>query len=197
MATITRQRIGIANQGQTMALEEFIEADFQEGRLYELARGVIEVTEVPGIPHGRIVHRFGQLFYRYDAEHPGVLNYIAGGGECRIRLPGMQSDRHPDRAVYLNPPPEGPNPWQRWVPAIVVEVVSPGGEHRDYVEKREEYLRFGVLEYWILDPNLRKLTVLQREGDIWAEVQVPIDGIYRTHLLPGLEVRPSELLGAF
>ncbi|CAN5912416.1 hypothetical protein BH23PLA1_BH23PLA1_44520 [soil metagenome] len=195
MATITRQRLGPADHGQPMALEEFIEADFQEGWLYELARGVIEVTEVPGVPHGKTVNRLARMFILYDEDHPGIIDYRVGGGECRIRLPGMQSDRHPDQAVYLSPPPEGSHPWQRWVPAIVVEVVSPGGEQRDYVEKREEYLRFGVLEYWILDPSLRKLLVLQREGDTWAEVQVPIDGTYRTHLLPGLEVRPAQLLG--
>ena len=45
----------------------------------------------------------------------------------------MQSDRHPDQAVYLLPPPDGPRPWTRWVPEIVVEVVSEGGEDRDYV----------------------------------------------------------------
>ena len=136
-----------------MTLDEFIEADFEEGWLYELARGVVDVTEVPGLNHGRIVHRIARLFIHYDDAHPGVINYRAGGGECRMRLPGMQSDRHPDQAIYLVPPPARPQPWTRWVPHIVVEVVSEGGEERDYVEKREEYLRIGVPEYWILDPN--------------------------------------------
>ena len=85
----------------------------------------------------------------------------------------MQSDRHPDQAIYLNPPPAGPSPWSRWVPAIVVEVVSKGGEDRDYVEKREEYLRFGITEYWILDPMLRRLLVLHRAGDVWEERAIP------------------------
>src|SRR3954452_17742387 len=97
MGTTTR-RIGPADHGQSMTLDEFIEADFQEGWLYELARGVIDVTEVPGVPHGRIVRRIAYLFMRYDHAHPGVINYGGGGGECRLRLPGMQSDRHPDQA---------------------------------------------------------------------------------------------------
>ena len=77
----------------------------------------------------------------------------------------------------------------------MVEVVSRGGEDRDYVEKREEYLRAGVREYWILDPTPRTLLVLQRAGDVWQEVLVKADATYRTHLLPGLEVRPGDLLG--
>jgi Uma2 family endonuclease len=193
MATTTR-RVGPADHGRRMTLDEFVDADFEEGWLYELARGVIVVTEVPGLNHGRIVGRVTRLFITYEIHHPDVINYRAGG-ECRLRLPGMQSDRHPDQAIYLDPPPEGPNLWAHWVPHIVVEVVSPGGEDRDYVEKREEYLRAGVGEYWILDPTTRIMHVLRRAGDVWDEVRVPADGLYQTHLLPGLEVRPGELFG--
>src|SRR5262249_13674654 len=143
MSTITR-RIGPADHGQRMTLDEFIEAEFEEGWLYELARGVIDVTEVPGLNHGRRVLRVARLFILYENTHPGVIEYQAGGGECRLRLPGMQSDRHPDQAVYLRRPPPGDNePWIRWVPDLVVEIVSEGGADRDYVEKREEYLRVG------------------------------------------------------
>jgi Uma2 family endonuclease len=194
MATTTR-RIGPADHGQRLTLDEFIEADFEEGWLYELARGVIVVTEVPGPHHGRIVHRLARLFIHYEDEHPGIIDYRAGGGECRIRLPGMQSDRHPDQAVYLLPEPKGRRIWSRWVPQIVVEVVSTRGKRRDYVEKREEYLRIGVSEYWILDPKKRQLLVLQRDGDVWEEVVVLPGNVYQTRLLPGLEVRPEELLG--
>ncbi len=199
MATATRTarkiRIGPADHGRRMTLDEFINADAEEGWLYELARGVVEVTEVPGPSHGRDVRRVARLFDRYDERRPGVIKYLAGGGECRIRLPGMASDRHPDQAVYLDPEPPGPNVWTKWVPHIVVEVVSPRGRKRDFIAKREEYLRMGVHEYWILDPKKRQMHVLARVADTWEEIVVPANGVYRTHLLPGLVVRPPELLG--
>jgi Uma2 family endonuclease len=199
MATVTAPaalRIGPADKGRRLTLEEFIEADWEEGWLYELARGVVDVTEVPGPSHGRIVRRLAALFIEYEKQHPGVITYGAGSGECRMRLPGMISDRHPDQAIYLDPEVVGPKVWTRWVPHIVVEVVSPGGEDRDYVEKREEYLRVGVREYWILDPEQRRMHVLVRAGDVWEEAIVAAAEVYRTNLLPGLEVRPAELLGA-
>lgn len=83
----------------------------------------------------------------------------------------------------------------RWTPELVVEVVSEGGEERDYVEKREEYLRAGVREYWILNPVTRILHALQRAGDVWHEETVAADALYRCPLLPGLEVRPGDLFG--
>ena len=107
----------------------------------------------------------------------------------------MVSDRHPDQAVYLDPQPPGPAPWTQWIPHIVVEIVSEGGEDRDYVVKREEYLQVGVREYWILDPATRELRVLTREGDIWKESILTGNTVYSTPLLPGLVVSPEELFG--
>ena len=38
-----------------MTLDEFRDAEEEEGYRYELARGVLEVTEVPNDPHGLVV----------------------------------------------------------------------------------------------------------------------------------------------
>ncbi len=190
-----RLRIGPEHAGRLMTYDDFIAAEWTEGCLYELARGVVVVTEVPGINHGQIVKRVNEWFVIYDIRYRGRINYRAAGSDCRIRLPGMRSDRHPDQAVYLTPAPKGRRIWERWVPEIVVEVVSKRGEDRDYVEKREEYLRFGVAEYWIFDPMKRQLLVLTRAGNIWDE-QVFGDGsIYQTNLLPGLDLQVGEILG--
>lgn len=43
---------------------------------------------------------------------------------------------------------------------LVVEVVSPDDPDRDYTTKREDYAQAGVLEYWIVDPQEEKTTVL-------------------------------------
>ncbi len=132
MATLTR-RIGPNDHGQRSTLDEFIEADFEDGWLYELARGVIDVTQVPGPHHGMIVQKLSDVLTVYDLAHPGLIKYRPWGGACRLRLPGMQSDRHPDYTIYLDTSPPGPSPWTRWIPHIVAEVISRGGEDRDYV----------------------------------------------------------------
>lgn len=194
-ARASHPTVGPEHHGLPMAYEEFIEADFQDGWLYELARGIVIVTQVPGIRHGMIVFRLAKLFILYDAAHPGAIKYQSAGSDCRLRLEGMKSDRHPDQAIYLQPYPKGPHLWARWVPEIVVEVVSASGPDRDYVMKREEYLAAGGREYWILDPMLRRLTVLLNIGESWQQTLLGEDGIYRTELLPGLEARVGDLLG--
>jgi Uma2 family endonuclease len=59
--------------------------------------------------------------------------------------------------------------------------------------KREEYLAFGIREYWIVDPVVRMVTVLVRDGDVWVE-QVFRDGQQaNSSILPGLAIETSAL----
>ena len=97
MATVNVIRIGPADNGRLMTLEEFMEAEVEEGYRYELARGVLEVTEVPNDPHGQIVSNLYVALGRYLREHPGRLLRYGGGSEFRVWLPGMRSGRNPGR----------------------------------------------------------------------------------------------------
>jgi Uma2 family endonuclease len=57
-------------------------------------------------------------------------------------------------------------------PDLVVEVVSPGGlQHdRDYIAKRAQYQDLGIPEYWIVDPQLKIVTVLAMTAQGYREV---------------------------
>jgi hypothetical protein len=46
-------------------------------------------------------------------------------------------------------------------PSLVVEVVSPKQDKRDYRYKRSAYAARQIPEYWIVDPILNKVTVLE------------------------------------
>ena len=86
---------------------------------------------------------------------------------------------------------------------LVVEVVSEGAKDRkrDLVEKREDYARGLVSEYWIVDPDTRSINVLTLDG-------VEAGGPYRVHgefktgetatsvLLPGFAVSVEECFAA-
>ncbi|MEX2232709.1 MAG: Uma2 family endonuclease [Cyclobacteriaceae bacterium] len=41
------------------------------------------------------------------------------------------------------------------VPYLLVEILSPANKDYDLVKKKELYERFGVQEYWIIDPDTR------------------------------------------
>ncbi len=184
-------RIGPADHGRAMTLEEFQDAEEEYGYRYELARGALEVTHVPGDPHGQVVWNIVSAIARHDLARPGVIKRSGGAAEFRLWLPGMVSGRNPDVAVVLRNTPRdhrGHRP-----PVLVFEVVSRGGEARDYQVKREEYLAFGLREYWIVDPRARRVTVLIRDGDAWIERVFQGEQAAQGLVLPGFALPLAEL----
>ena len=72
MATVAPRLLGPADHGSRLTLEEFEQTDVEPGYLCELARGVLEVSEVPeDNPHGLMVFWFYQSLGLYHRDHPG------------------------------------------------------------------------------------------------------------------------------
>jgi Uma2 family endonuclease len=194
MATVTSNlRIGPADHGSMMTLTDFFEAEEEQGYRYELARGVLEVSEVPSDPHALLVWIILRLIAAYDLNHPGIIERAGGGGEFRFWLPGMMSGRHPDVGVVLRGTPKD---WRGRRPAaLAFEVVSEGREARDcdYIAKRAEYLAYGLREYWIVDPVTKSVTILIRDGDSWIERVYQDDEQAVSLVLPGFSIRVADL----
>ena len=185
----TAIKIGPADNGRPMSLEDFEQAEEQGGYLYELSRGIITVSDVPNRLHLLIVAAIKDFLHAYKVLHSGGIHFINSGGECKLLISHFESERHPDLSLYLTTPPEIDDEtlWRVWIPEIVIEVVSRYSRKRDYEEKPEEYLRIGVKEYWIVDADKQVMVVMRRSRGRWALTTVKPPAIYRTRLLPGLE----------
>ena len=183
----TAIEIGPADNGRRMSLEEFDLAEGREGYIYELSRGVVTVTNVPGRRHFLMVNAIRKQLSAYEAANPDTIYAISAGSDCKILLSGLQSERHPDLAVYKTPMPDEDEVWATWIPELVIEVVSPESAHRDYNEKAEEYLEFGVREYWVVDEQRQEMLVHRRFGGRWRTRVVGPQERCTTRVLPGLQ----------
>jgi Uma2 family endonuclease len=177
-----------SDHGKRMSLEEFDHAEAKPGHVYELSRGIITVSDVPSKKHLAQVNALRRMLSAYDLANPGRIHTVASGGECKLLLADLQSERHPDLAIYMTAPPDGDEIWSTWIPEIVIEVVSPGSERRDYDDKPDEYLAFGVTEYWIVDAATEEVLALRRSGGRWARNVLKSDAKYETRLLRGFEL---------
>ncbi|MDF7822317.1 Uma2 family endonuclease [Runella sp. MFBS21] len=68
------------------------------------------------------------------------------------------------------------------------------GQARDYIEKKEDYERFGVQEYWLVDPRNEVVLVYVLENSKYrlfssAEEQ----DIVRSSVLAGFETNLKEI----
>ena len=103
MASTTETiRLGPADHGRRMSLEEFLDAEETPGYRYELARGVVEVVEVPNDDHGYVVCNIYNALALYHRDHPGRILRYGGASEFRLWLPTMVSGRNPDAAVVVS-----------------------------------------------------------------------------------------------
>jgi Uma2 family endonuclease len=128
-----------------------------DGKRHELIDGEHYVTPSPNTKHQTIVlnlavligghlrtHRTGRLFVApfdvvfsdFDVVEPDLL-FVS-----KARQPDVLTAKH-----------------VRGAPDLVVEIGSPSTRKRDETIKRRLYERFGVSEYWVVDPELDEVKV--------------------------------------
>ena len=188
--------VGPNDHGKRMSLDEFDQAETIPGHLYELSRGVISVSDVPKKKHLAQVNALRRILAAYDLANTGRIHTIASGSDCKLLLWDLQSERHPDVALYKTPPPDDEDIWSTWIPELVIEVVSPGSETRDYDQKPDEYLAFGVMEYWIIDAAKEEVLAMRRSGGKWAKRVLKAGDKYKTRLLPDFEFDVAAVFAA-
>jgi Uma2 family endonuclease len=171
---------------QKMTLEEYLAYNNGTEARYELVNG--ELVEMP--PESELNIRIASLLFAFFLRQ-GIPSYrvrigteiVVSGSRATTRFPDVMvlSEELADAlegasrsTILLDMPP----------PLLVVEVVSPGQENRDYRYKRSEYAARGIAEYWIVDPMKQKVTVLE-----W------IEGFYEEKVYTGDEQITSPLLG--
>ena len=76
---------------------------------------------------------------------------------------------------------------------------SPATRRIDEGRKRELYERFGVREYWIIDPEVDAVTVFRQVAGAFArvaELSAVAGDALTTPMLPGLSIPLSEIFAS-
>ena len=164
----------IVQPSPKMTLEEFLEYDDDTEVMYEFVDGepilMASESEINRRIASLLFASFLQLgipFYRLSMK----TEIITTGSRMRI----------PDLVVFSEELAKAMEGAKRSLivsdmpaPSLVVEVVSPNQSSRDYRHKRSEYAARGISEYWIIDPILGRVTVLE-----W------VDGFYEEKVYEG------------
>jgi Uma2 family endonuclease len=85
------------------------------------------------------------------------------------------------------------NTWQG-PPDLVIEILSPSTADYDRGPKFQTYERYGVREYWIIDPPAQSITVYQlsAEGQFVGQVYTG-DSLLRSQVLADLHLAAGQL----
>ena len=124
-----------------------------EKTLAEIIDGSIHMLPLPTTKHQRILGKLYRILTDYiERQNLGEV-FVS---PCDVFLDETSNAVQPDLIVIL-----GKNASAikedaiHGVPDILLEVLSPGNAHHDLVRKKELFEKFGVREYWVIDPDTK------------------------------------------
>jgi len=159
---------------------------------WQLVRGVPMPSPAPNIRHQRVSKRLGLIFIEF-VERRGLGEVFFAPTDVKL---GEDTVYQPDLVVVLGEAGgrirathvEG-------APDVVVEVLSAATAKVDLWDKRQDYERAGVGEYWVVDPETATVEVYVLEGGafrLYGRAQGA--GTVRSRAVPDLVVDVGALL---
>jgi len=184
--------MAISNPALKLTYEDY-ERFPNDGKRHELIDGDHYVTPAPSRKHQYVSGRLhARLFsfvderrigHVYSAPFDVVLSDV---DVVQPDLLFVSSERMP-RLTERN---------LQGAPDLVIEISSESTRRTDETTKRKLYERFGVQEYWVVDPALETVRVYRRAaGGFASAVELAAEAKDRleTPLLPGLELPLAEI----
>lgn len=179
-------RLGPDDRGRALTADEFAGADYLEPWKYEREQGRLIVMPPDGPGHDRSSEPVRDHLGADRLDHPEIVEAVISDAWVKV---DDGTDRIGDIGVFLVGPRSSVARPAR-VPELMFEVVSPDREsrERDYVKKRGEYRRLGVLEYVVIDRMRHRATVYSAGPGRYRKRILRPGETYTSPLLPGLAI---------
>ncbi len=133
-----------------------------DGKRYQVIEGELFVSPAPRTTHQDIIIQLATLLHTYVKAHGLGKVYVAPTdvllGPTTVVQPDILFIRHENLGIITELNIQGP-------PDLCIEVLSPGTESVDRERKMAVYARYGVSEYWIINPLRQIVSVYGRNGD--------------------------------
>src|SRR5688500_3717923 len=148
-------RVTPASGKKKLTYDDFVHFP-DDGKRHELIDGEHYVTPSPNLKHQSIVMNLTGLIWIYLRE--SKIGAVFGSpldvvfSHFDVVEPDVLFVSDAKRTIFTAKSIQG-------APDLVVEVGSPGTRRRDELIKHQLYERFGVSEYWVVDPDLDAIKV--------------------------------------
>lgn len=177
-----------------MTIEEF-EAiyEFSEEKL-EFIDGAVYHYSSPSFYHQEVSFRLKETFSPYFRGKG--CDVILAPFDIKLSKESLEPQRViPDLTVICNKKAytEGKKQYVG-IPALIVEVLSPSNQQHDLVIKMNLYARFGIKEYWIVNPmNASISTFVLDDSGYYVQHMIKSNGVIESMSYPDLQVNLEEL----
>ncbi len=146
-----------------------------EGTLAELIDNRLYMSPSPVFSHQSTIQKIFKNLDRIIEEGGKGVVILA---PFDIKLDENRNTVQPDIVVILN---NNPNQIKEGrysgVPDLLIEVLSPGNREYDLITKKELYEKFGVKEYWVIDPETKLALIFSLKQNRYEKVSDSISKI--------------------
>jgi len=178
---------------KTYSFEEYLVYDDGTDNKYELVNGELKIILTASGFHALILHflftileqEIHKLKQQWKVMHGTVGVRTA---KRKSRIPDLiilseeqcQEIRKMSTAVLENPP------------LLAIEIVSPNNSVDDYRYKRSEYAVREIPEYWIIDPEIEKISVLLLVSGFYEVTEFTGEQEIKSLLFPELKLTAKQ-----
>jgi len=162
-----------------------------EDKRFELIGGVLILVPAPKPKHQKISIRLEFLLMKYNEENNVGDIYHAPTDVYFDEENVVQPDILFVSSNRLDIIEEN---YIKGAPDLVIEIVSPSSGYYDLVKKKKLYARFGVKEYWLVDPEEKTIEVNLLEENSYKVIQtLSEDERLVSETFPGFSIELKEL----
>ncbi len=175
--------------------EAYLDITLSQNWLIEYSDGCIEVLPMPTIEHQLIVKFLLKALEAFT--EPRNLGTVLFAPLPVWLMP--KEYREPDLIFNFGDSHIASNRKYYEGADLVMEIVSSDdrSQTRDYEIKRQDYAKAGIREYWIVDPQQQRVTVLALDGAEYSEHNVlQASGQATSKLLDGFEIEVAAIFQA-
>ncbi len=139
------------DRSKVWTVEDYLQLDVE---LCQLIEGNLVMTPAPNTEHQRIIGKLHIIFHKFLSEHEEVLLSPVDVffDKKNIYQPDVVFLGKKRANLISKRGVEG-------APDLLVEVISPTNSFIDRYTKKKAYFKFGVKEYWIIDPANKSLEI--------------------------------------
>jgi Uma2 family endonuclease len=165
-----------------------------DGKRHEIIDGDHYMTPSPSTKHQHVSMNLSNLLFNHLKVHRGGRIFTAPTDVVLSDLDVVQPDLlfvSAARASLIT------ETCVQGAPDLVIEILSETTRKTDEIIKRKLYEKFGVGEYWIVDPELETVKVYRRSAQGGyvraAELTRETNAVLTTPLLPDLTIPLAEI----
>lgn len=162
-----------------------------DGNRYEVIEGELIMTPAPYTIHQRVSRKIVyELISFVEKEKIGELYYAPIDvllSNINVVQPDILFISNQNFHIITEKNIKG-------TPDLIIEIISPSTGYYDLIAKQELYEKFGVKEYWLVDPKKQRFEIYENMGQKFELNQrIEREGIITSQVLKGLQINVKKI----